>query len=612
MSTNRTFVSTLVASIATIAVGSAALAQLSAADRKCSDKINNDARKVVAAEGKGNRKTCVDGGSGDISACVTAVQSASAASKLSADFTAKCGTLPAFGVNASSSAINTAAQGAADNIVNDVFGDPAGGIVPGDKCQDKMAQRPYQLAVAEWKAFRGCAKGLGAINTIADLEGCIASGIAAGESAKGGKVGADAGTKCTTFPPGAELGGACTSSADATTLATCITQHVDCEVCKGLYTSIGDDANNVACNAISGLPSCVIPPCVPPPPGSCPVVPGRYATTQVNSPSFCTGGANAGLACNSDADCPGPQLGFVPFCGGNLKVYTFAPFPFPAGGTIVQDVGSGDANCVHNTVVPMPGGFSAPNFCVPALGYTVSVTQTGCGVGRIDSNGGSDFTVEEVGDTSDTTNANCTGAGTPKACCTGAGTGTCTGVCGLTQTGGACGFGADGSGRVDITVGDGVTDTCVGSGVANALVEVPVHTVTWQDNSAGTFGACPGDGTFNTGDTIITQFNQILDFSTDTAHAHWADLDGDGCSLAGAGPAAGEAAIKGRCMDTAAAPVTIATASAGNFFSSGTPFDGSFSTFLTSTVTQTGPFQCSTCSSPPAINFAGTATRCLP
>src|SRR5262245_37168030 len=77
----------------------------------------------------------------------------------------------------------------------------------------------------------------------------------------------------------------------------------------------------------------------------CPLAAGQYTTTQVS--------------------------------GGQLKVYTFMPFPFPAGGTIVQDVAAGTLpNCIHDTVVDFPGGFSAPNFCVPALGYTVSVTQT--------------------------------------------------------------------------------------------------------------------------------------------------------------------------------------------------------------------------------------------
>src|SRR4029450_3376245 len=93
---------------------------------------------------------------------------------------------------------------------------------------------------------------------------------------------------------------------------------------------------------------------------SCPLTSGIYTTTQLT--------------------------------GGTLDVYSFAPFPFPSGGMIVQHVGAGDVNCVHNTVVPFPGGFSSPNFCVPALMFTTSVTQTGCGVGRIDSNGGSGFT----------------------------------------------------------------------------------------------------------------------------------------------------------------------------------------------------------------------------
>jgi hypothetical protein len=79
--------------------------------------------------------------------------------------------------------------------------------------------------------------------------------------------------------------------------------------------------------------------------------------------------------------------------GGTLDVYNFAPFPFPSGGTIVQHVAAGDANCVHNTVVPFPGGFSSPNFCVPALQFTTSVTQIACGAGRIDSNGVSDFSM---------------------------------------------------------------------------------------------------------------------------------------------------------------------------------------------------------------------------
>src|SRR6185369_13257747 len=164
--------------------------------------------------------------------------------------------------------------------------------------------------------------------------------------------------------------------------------------------------------------------------------------------------------------------------GGVLKVSTFLPFQFPAGGTTIQDVSAGDSNCVHNTVVPYPGGLTVPVFCVPALGYTVQVSQTGCGIGIIDSNGGSDLTTTEKGDTSYNS-----------------------GGCAASQS---CAVFIDSSGEIDITVGDGSADTC-SSGTANAMVSIPVNTVTWLSTNG-----CPDtDGDPNGGDdTIITQFPQ--------------------------------------------------------------------------------------------------------
>jgi hypothetical protein len=290
------------------------------------------------------------------------------------------------------------------------------------------------------------------------------------------------------------------------------------------------------------------------PPGECPLTPGAYTVTQM--------------------------------AGGQLKVYTFQPFPFPAGGSIVQDVKAATApDCVHDTVIPFPDGFHAPNFCVPALGYIVSVTQTGCGIGKLDSNGGSDFTVVEVNDTSDSST-----------------------TCNLPQA--ECRIGADAATRVDITVGDGNADTCT-SGTANAIVTVPVHTVTWQDMSEGSFGACPGNGVFEEGtDAVITQFNQILDFTTDSTHSNWADLDGDGCYLSGGGPAVGQPTITGTCLDLGTKMVT--TVASGGFGSTGVPDDGSFSTTLPNIVTGPEAPLDATCGSPPAINFGGKATRCLP
>ncbi len=298
--------------------------------------------------------------------------------------------------------------------------------------------------------------------------------------------------------------------------------------------------------------------------------------------------------------------------GGVLKVYSFAPFPFPSGGQIVEDVGVADVNCVHNVVVPFPNGFNAPNFCVPALGFTTSVTQTGCGIGKIDSNGGSDFDTDEIGDTS-TSAAPCPGQGAHPGCLTG----------------------ADAKIRVDITVGNGSADTCSG-GSANALVSIPVHTKSWSDNSGGTFNGCPGDGTFNAGDTTQAEFDQILDFTTASASGHWQDLDGNGCSIAGLGPAGGHTgnslctgpgqpaacctganagtcptAPTGTCMNIGAG--TVNTVAQGQFGSTTAGVgDGSFATYLPNTVSGPAAPLGSTCALPPVINFSGTATRCLP
>jgi hypothetical protein len=308
-------------------------------------------------------------------------------------------------------------------------------------------------------------------------------------------------------------------------------------------TATGGDTPTPTATSIAATPTAT--------PGvACPLTAGIYTTTQLT--------------------------------GGTLDVYNFAPFPFPSGGMIVQHVGDGDANCVHHTVVPFPGGFSSPNFCVPALSFTTSVTQTGCGAGVIDSDGGSDFTTNEVADTSD--------AG-----------------CGFTS---ACTNGANKAIRADVTVGDGSADTCAGGGTANALVSVPVHTLSWSDTSGGTYLGCPGDGVFNGTDMVAAEFDQILDFTTDKATGKWQDLDSDGCTLAGFGPAAGYSKT-GKCVDIAAG--TITAVAVGEFGATGGLFDGAFATVLPSTFTGPSGEPSATCASPPQINLGGgTVTRCIP
>jgi hypothetical protein len=45
-----------------------------------------------------------------------------------------------------------------------------------------------------------------------------------------------------------------------------------------------------------------------------------------------------------------------------------------------------------------------------------------------------------------------------------------------------------------------------------------------------------GNGVFDGSDMIAAEFDQILDFTTDTATGSWSDLDPDGCSIAGFDP----------------------------------------------------------------------------
>jgi hypothetical protein len=273
-------------------------------------------------------------------------------------------------------------------------------------------------------------------------------------------------------------------------------------VISDLITAVNNDLNG--CNATPPPTSATSPtPTATPPGTSCPLMPGKYTITSEE--------------------------------GGVLTVSSLSSFAFPAGGTIIADVGQPDTNCVHKVVVPFPSpvGFTAPVFCVPALGFTVSVTQTGCGIGEIDSNGGSDFTVSELGDTSYDSSKDSAA----------------TSVCHITQA--SCpmqGPAPDSSILVRVKVGDGQPDVCTPPATANALIAVPVFTLTWLEKANP--GQCPAkDGMYNPGtDTLVSQFPQTLDFTTDTTTAAFQDLDMDHCFISGAGPAAGFS-NSGTCMD---------------------------------------------------------------
>jgi hypothetical protein len=281
---------------------------------------------------------------------------------------------------------------------------------------------------------------------------------------------------------------------------------------------------------------------------------------------------------------------------GKFKMATFKSFDLPSG-SIRLDVGPGDASCVHKAVVPYPDGFGLKAFCIPALNFTMVIKQTGCGIGRIDSNGGSDFTVRELCDTSSPS------------------------VCKAAQPAGCSSSGSDNAGQVDITVGNGSADVCAAPKGANMVVEIPVRTTLWLDAS----NACP-DPEFERGiDTLVLSFEQVLDLTTDTATADFVDLDKDKCCIAGIGTAsntspcspggAGPYAATGSCLDLAGldAPGTDVTlVAAGGVPSGSTPIgDFSYSVTLPAELKTSGAYAGAKCERAPRIDFTGSQTRCL-
>ncbi len=573
MKTSCRVLSAAAVTLLAVVVGSAAIAQLTDDERKCTDAAYKAARNVGNQEQKGNR-TCVKDGNGNIDSCVDA-ESSKAADKRAKlleldDPGGKCATTPAFGLNANLAAVADGVENGTDNILRGAFGDPVDVGAAGDKCGDSVAKRSGKAYDSILKAFRGCAKGLGAINSIADLNTCAGTAVGDAKAANfvPTKLAGDMDKKCDfsgSAPPGME-DGSCNPCGDGATCAACVAKITKCQACKAINNEDGGTAN---CDLLDdGLAngSCV----------TCGITAaGRY--TQTTGP-------------------------------GELKVSTFAAFPFPAGSVTIQDVSAPDANCVSTTVIPYPGGLTTPIFCVPALGYTVMVEQTACGVGVIDSNGGSDLTVDEKGDTSSTLFA-----------------------CAAGQS---CATPVDSSGLIDITVGDGSPDTCASGGTGNAMVSIPVYTTTWLASDA----SCPdsGGGPPSGGDTIITSFPQTLDQTTDRATAEFNDNDADGCSRQGVGPAGpyttnqlctgagapyacctgagtgtcvGNGAV-GQCIDFSAMTTTVT--GAGTVFSSAAPLhDLLFQNILPSTITGPAPFGGATCGSPPVINFAGVAHRCI-
>ena len=267
--------------------------------------------------------------------------------------------------------------------------------------------------------------------------------------------------------------------------------------------------------------------------------------------------------------------------GGTVQVGTLA-IPFPAGGTVVLDVKSAtQPECVHDVVVPFPGGFNSPAYCIPGTGYTARLVQRACGVGRVASRGGGDYTISELGDSSSQA------------------------VCNNQQQ---CVPGIDDKIRLDVAVGDGTPDQCA-AGQANVVLTVPVETLVWIDQTMPM--TCPAaDGEYNPEtDQLLSRIEQIFDFTTDTNTVDWADLSGDGCTIAHTNPPI-RFSNSGTCWDIAGQTMTIAAS--GALGSASAPlYDTSFTAVFPSTVSAPAPPSGATCAAPPPIDFAGTTVRCL-
>jgi hypothetical protein len=238
------------------------------------------------------------------------------------------------------------------------------------------------------------------------------------------------------------------------------------------------------------------------------------AVGQCQAGQVCTGACQCGAA---PTCCPASRI-VTTSSPGTLAVSTLPAFPFPAGVLTTIDVGEADPACRHDAVVPA-GGFSVPVFCIPALGFTSSVTPTGCEAGGATGRGtiwdaaapAATPDVVRVGDTSDPSTNAC-------------------GTLGAGCNAGGGGAGADTNGNVD-TVRGGPASTVAG---VHTQLDIPVVSLTWNDVD----GNCPDDdSTFNPGtDTLVSQFDFILSPTTGRSQASFTDLNGDSCSFAGNGP----------------------------------------------------------------------------
>jgi hypothetical protein len=239
------------------------LGQLDPDQQACLNAMNKDAAKLAAAQGKVNGACLKDAGKGKLPAGQSADQClladakgkvAKASAKIGTDFTARCGTLPPFGlpVGSVSAQITDLTLDQSFNLLADVFGASLStaaadcGAEPAlCKCQRTVGKMYEKLAKAKFKEFVKCKKAAlkaGAMVASA-LQACIddagtPGSIAADSKGKIGKarnkLGDAIGKKCGSGVSTA-LGfpGLC-ASLSGNALRDCSEVRVECRVCLTL------------------------------------------------------------------------------------------------------------------------------------------------------------------------------------------------------------------------------------------------------------------------------------------------------------------------------------------------------------------------------------------
>ncbi|MGH7790067.1 MAG: hypothetical protein ACRERC_24580, partial [Candidatus Binatia bacterium] len=325
MSTKGTLTSIAAAMVVLIGSSSAASA-FTKDEQKCIDGYNNKLRLVSAQAGKSARACVKNAGKGAEPNAETCMQTnpdgkiAGKEGKVTElfDVGGKCDPVPAQIVQGATAG-NLAHREGIEDLAHDIFGASITAAVtsPGKdeaKCQDKAIQRSGQAFTEIMKAQRKCKKDAMKLLTVTDEATLTATcstyaqiNASGKPGAKLAKLSADVAAACvapvviaTQFP------GSCSGSATPAALGTCLEGKTRCRACETLNEADGASADCDLFDDGLANASC----------GGCPIAPGAYTITQL--------------------------------AGGTLSVSIFPAFPFPAGGSIVQDVAAATLpNCVH-------------------------------------------------------------------------------------------------------------------------------------------------------------------------------------------------------------------------------------------------------------------------